>query len=138
MQPYLPDLLDLRAFPPALRLENGTSKFDLSMMLMDRGESIAGVIEYNSDLFEHDTVARIAGNFQTLLRSFLEDPERRVSEFVLLTDAERVELLERLGSRATGNSVHAAPARISRTPGSPDSIGNRCRLRRTIHFVRGT
>jgi fengycin family lipopeptide synthetase B len=94
IQPFLPGLLDFAGLSVRpIDVESGTAKFDLSVMLVDRGSEITGVIEYNSDLFERETIGRLAANFQTLLQSFVEGPDRPVSELPLLTNAERAGLL---------------------------------------------
>jgi hypothetical protein len=48
---------------------------------------------YDSALFEPKTIERIAGHFATLLKSAISNPEARVSELAILSEAERTELL---------------------------------------------
>ena len=49
--------------------------------------------EYNTDLFDADTIERINGNFQTLLTNIIADPQQRISELPLLTANEQQQLL---------------------------------------------
>ncbi|HKH45903.1 MAG TPA: amino acid adenylation domain-containing protein, partial [Thermoanaerobaculia bacterium] len=72
----------------------GTAKFDLSLALAERDGSLAGGIEYDADLFDAATVARLLGGFEVLLRALTEDPARRLSDLPLLTPAERQQLAE--------------------------------------------
>ena len=44
-------------------------------------------------MFGADTIKRMAGHYQTLLRSATADPDQRVSELALLTANERKQLL---------------------------------------------
>ncbi len=67
----------------------GTAKFDLSLTLEESPEGFAGGIEYNTDLFDGETVARMAARFLVLLRGLVESPDRRVSRLPLLSDDER-------------------------------------------------
>jgi amino acid adenylation domain-containing protein/non-ribosomal peptide synthase protein (TIGR01720 family) len=67
-------------------VETGTAKFDLTFDLA--GE--AGSIEFRSDLFDEATIDRLAGHFVTLLAG--AEPERRLSELPLLTEAEQRQL----------------------------------------------
>src|SRR5579864_7986244 len=68
-----------------------TSKFDLSMMIEEsRQAKIA--FNYSSDLFEAETIARMLGHYERLLKGVIEKPERRVWELPLLTDQERDQL----------------------------------------------
>lgn len=66
-----------------------TAKVDLSLELEDREEGVAGWFEYSTDLFEPNTIARLAGHWQTLLAGAVADPDRRISALPLLTPAER-------------------------------------------------
>ena len=95
LQPVLTHLFTL----PHLTVEDmtsetATSKFDLTVLLDESEREIEGVIEYSTDLFEEATIARMVGHFQTLLAGLLADPEQPIGELALLTEAERVQVLE--------------------------------------------
>ncbi|UZE84263.1 non-ribosomal peptide synthetase [Pseudomonas viciae] len=66
-----------------------TSQFDLMLTLGNDGGSLAGVIEYASDLFDRSTVERFAQHFQTLLEALVEDIEQPVFALPLLSPAQR-------------------------------------------------
>jgi amino acid adenylation domain-containing protein/thioester reductase-like protein len=76
-----------------IALETGTAKFDLTLSITDSGQELTGAIEYNVDLFEADTIARMAGHFQTLLAAILENPEQDILSLPLLTEGERRQVL---------------------------------------------
>jgi amino acid adenylation domain-containing protein len=83
---------------PAVQVEpyttaNQASKFDLTLSLEPVGESLAGHFEYSTELFDQDTIARLAGHFQVLLHGIVANPDRPVAQLPLLTDAERQQLL---------------------------------------------
>jgi hypothetical protein len=82
--------LTLEPFKP----ETGTAKFDLTLTMQPRQSGLSGEFEYNRDLFDADTIARMARHFQTLLAGIAADPDRRLSELPLLSAAERHQLLE--------------------------------------------
>ena len=46
-----------------------TSKFDLHLQATDIGDEIWLELEYNTDLFDRDRMARMLGHYQTLLRA---------------------------------------------------------------------
>ncbi|HEY0366387.1 MAG TPA: amino acid adenylation domain-containing protein, partial [Pyrinomonadaceae bacterium] len=50
---------------------------------------------YNTDLFEAATITRMFGHFQTLLEGILANPEQRLSNLPIISEAERQELLSR-------------------------------------------
>jgi amino acid adenylation domain-containing protein len=73
--------------------ESGTVNYDLVLNMVETGGDLRGSFEYNVDLFDAQTVARLVEHFQTLLRDIGENPEERVSTLDLLTESERHELL---------------------------------------------
>ncbi len=76
-----------------VEMERTTSKFDLTFELEESGDTVEGVVEYSTDLFDASTVARMASYFVNLLEAAAENPERRVSELPLLTSEEKRRLL---------------------------------------------
>ncbi|MFD1540514.1 non-ribosomal peptide synthetase [Nonomuraea guangzhouensis] len=73
---------------------------DLRMDLWPSGEGWHGAFFYSTELFDRETVTRLAARFQTLLASILAAPEARLSELDLLPAAER-ELLDRTWNSTT-------------------------------------
>src|SRR3990172_6881802 len=76
-----------------LEVGSGTAKFDLTLSIVEGAEGLRGILEYNSDLFNTDTITRMLGHFQTLLEGIVANPEQRISDLPLLTEAERQQLL---------------------------------------------
>ena len=74
-------------------IDNGTSKFDLTLFVRERAGALQAVIEYNTDLFEAGTIRRMLGHYRTLLEGIVSNPERRLADLPLLTPAERQQLL---------------------------------------------
>src|SRR4029077_2489623 len=70
-----------------------TTKFDLSLTVVDNTDQIFGHWVYNTALFEAATIRRWSGHFQTLLAGLAADPARRVSELPLLGAAESAQIL---------------------------------------------
>jgi acyl-CoA synthetase (AMP-forming)/AMP-acid ligase II/acyl carrier protein len=69
------------------------SKFDLTLFVIDAGDSILVEMEYSSDLFDDARIKRMAGHLCTLLEGAIANSEQRISELPLLTSAERHQLL---------------------------------------------
>ena len=61
--------------------------------MWESADSLGGEIEDNSDLFDADTIKRLAAHYETLLESIVADPDRCVHDLPLLSDAERQQLL---------------------------------------------
>ncbi len=72
---------------------NDYARFDLSFVVRHRPDGrVTGDLEYATDLFDRSTAERLLGHFRTLLHAVAADPERRLSELPILTDAERAQL----------------------------------------------
>ena len=76
-----------------LKIEDNTSKFDLSLIMTDAADGLAGTIEYNTDLFEAATIHRIADHFKALLVGVAESPETPVTRLALLSERELEQIL---------------------------------------------
>lgn len=68
--------LELESHP----LPGRASMLDLSLMAGDAGDRIRGHFQYNTDLFDEPTAARVAEDFEALLEAVAADPDRRLSE----------------------------------------------------------
>lgn len=77
------------------------SKFDLRFDLVESHDGLTGFLEYDTALFEAETISRLARQFQTLLREAVADPGLRLSELPLLSHAERRQLLIECNANAT-------------------------------------
>jgi amino acid adenylation domain-containing protein len=69
------------------------AKFDLSLELTERGETVAGKLEYATDLFDADAAGRLAERFLVVLDAVAGDPDLRLSRIPLLTAEERERVL---------------------------------------------
>ncbi|MEO6809941.1 MAG: amino acid adenylation domain-containing protein [Isosphaeraceae bacterium] len=76
----------------------GTAKFELSLGIADSPDGFTGSLEYNTDLFDAETIDRMLEHFQTLLDDLVAHPDHHVSELALLTDPERNQVLNEWGS----------------------------------------
>jgi surfactin family lipopeptide synthetase A len=76
-----------------LRIIKKTTAFELVLNLREIDDGLAATFLYSTDLFDPDTIERMAGHYQCLLEGIVADPEQRLSELPLLTDAERQQLL---------------------------------------------
>jgi amino acid adenylation domain-containing protein len=82
---------DVRLTP--FEVHNGTTIFDLTFFFAEAGEGIMIGTEYNSELFDEATIERMFGHLQVMLAAAVADPELRLSELSLLTEAEREQIL---------------------------------------------
>jgi amino acid adenylation domain-containing protein len=76
-----------------LAVDNGTAKFDLTLDLAETPDGIDGSIDYNTDLFDDGTIARMVGHLQTLLEGIVANPDQQLSDLPLLTPPEQHQIL---------------------------------------------
>jgi amino acid adenylation domain-containing protein len=102
-------------------LDTGTALFDLMLSLTEEGETIGGYLQYSSDLFEEETIARMARHLTCLLESAVRSPETRLSGLRMVGEAEREQLV--VGWNATGKKygkgltwVQLLEGQVERTP----------------------
>ena len=70
------------------------SKFDLSWMMAEDGETFKGVVEYSTCLFKPGTIRRMIGHFIHILEQIVDDPGIRLCEIELPTLEEKWEILQ--------------------------------------------
>jgi amino acid adenylation domain-containing protein len=100
------------------------AKFDLALELADAGGRLSGSIVFRTELFDADTVERLAARYAALLEGALADPGRRLAAIPLLAAAERRVLLAEWGAPgaapAPTRSVQELFAeQAARTPDAP-------------------
>jgi amino acid adenylation domain-containing protein len=76
-----------------LRVGAETAKFDLTLSIHETPPGLSGTLQYNTDLFDDATVTRMIGHFQILLKGIVADPDQRISDLPMLTQAELHQLL---------------------------------------------
>jgi amino acid adenylation domain-containing protein/thioester reductase-like protein len=69
------------------------AKFDLTLFAQEIPTGLLTLWEYDTDLFDQETVARIAAQYEILLHSIVANPQELVGRLSLLTEAERQKIL---------------------------------------------
>jgi amino acid adenylation domain-containing protein len=109
-----PELPDARLSP--MVVDTGIARFDLSLSFLRRDSELAGVYTFNTDLFEPDTIERMAHQYETLLTDALTDADCPVNALALLHQPQRQVLT-------------ASPGRpVTRHPNVPDGIARQVGL----------
>jgi amino acid adenylation domain-containing protein len=76
-----------------VNIDSGTAKFDLTLSMADSKGGLVGGIEYNTDLFDRETIQQLIEHFQVLLTKFTEYPDKSIDGFELLTESESSTIL---------------------------------------------
>jgi aspartate racemase len=80
--------------PGGLRLTmlesaNRQAKFDLTALIVEKGEDLTLSVEYNADKFEAATVTRLLRHYKRLTESIVERPEAGIDDLEMLTEEEK-------------------------------------------------
>jgi amino acid adenylation domain-containing protein len=106
-----------------LEVDYGTSRCDLSVFANDKGAELSCWWEYNTDLFDGETVGQMMSGYRTLLESILDHPDRKISHLEIWTEGARRRLLQQSGPERTSAVSemcmhHLFEAQAERTPDS--------------------
>jgi amino acid adenylation domain-containing protein/non-ribosomal peptide synthase protein (TIGR01720 family) len=72
----------------SLAIDKRIENFDLKLIMAETCEGLLASFQYNSDLFETDTIRAMANHFQQLLISIVEQPKRVLSDLKMLSRDE--------------------------------------------------
>ena len=112
------DVADLTVDP--ILIDTQSSKFDLTLALVEQEQKLIGSFEYNTDLFNRETIERMTDHFQSLLESIIATPDQWISTLPLLPEAERRQLVTVWNDTATDvtdSCIHELfEAQVQRTP----------------------
>ena len=116
----------------SLHLEESAAKLDLTLRANEGPDGLDLVWQYNTDLFDAATIARLGLHFARLLAAAAADPGRRLADLPLLSAGEEHQLLAEwndtndpsiarwLVEAGGAGSLHALiAAQARRTPGRP-------------------
>ena len=78
---------------PIVEINPKTSKFDITISLIEQEGALTTVFEYNPDLFDAATISRMAEHYEELLKGILKDPDQHLADLPVLTQTEKYQLL---------------------------------------------
>ncbi|WP_144052388.1 non-ribosomal peptide synthetase [Anabaena sp. PCC 7108] len=77
-----------------LEVDTATTKFDLTLIMEERGSQLVGTIEYSQDLYNRTTIQRLIGHLQTLLSEMVIAPQQMVATAKILSPTEEQQILQ--------------------------------------------
>lgn len=81
-------------------IDNGTSKYDLTLFLWEQAERLSGYFEYRTRLFQAKTIQQFGECLQEIVRSVAADPRISIADISILTNTQRQEIIRRsMGDR---------------------------------------
>ncbi|MFI9262199.1 amino acid adenylation domain-containing protein [Streptomyces sioyaensis] len=120
------DFKSLHATP--IRLDAASCAYDMSMSFREEADRLMARVEYSTDLFDPATIERLTGHFGVLLASAVADPDARIGELEILTNAEHHELLVEWNNTAVPYPVELAVPVLfeQRVRECPDAVAVVC------------
>lgn len=82
------------------KINTGTAKYDLMMVMTSRRGRFEGRIEYNTDIFDEATIKRMAESFSQLTQAAIAEPEQRICDMPVLAESEREKILRQWNNTA--------------------------------------
>ncbi len=67
--------------------------FEFSLLMSELDGELLAILEYNTDLFETQTIIRVLGHYENLLRGIIADPQCKVAALPLMTADDRYRML---------------------------------------------
>jgi len=74
-------------------LDQPAAQFDLTLMMAETGDELAGLLQYNSELFDAPAMTQMVRQFEVLLTDIVSHPQKKISELQLLTNEDEQLLL---------------------------------------------
>ena len=105
-------------------LEHRVAQFDLTLTMGEADHELVASFEYNTDLYDAGSIARMAVHLETLLAGIVDHPEARLADLPLFPEMELRQLLatcqgERV-EQATPATIRVLfEAQVARTPDLP-------------------
>ncbi len=65
------------------------AQFDLSLHIFETKKTLNCVFEYNTNLFKRSRIERMAGHFNELVKSLIQNPEQKIRKVPILTENEK-------------------------------------------------
>jgi surfactin family lipopeptide synthetase A len=112
-------------------VDTGYSKLDLCLELDERPLGLVGRFKYSTDLFDSETIVRMAEHFNALLRNIVANPDLPISQVDMLTAGERQKLCREWNETAAGSPVEVCihelfSAQAARTPEAVALVDENC------------
>jgi amino acid adenylation domain-containing protein len=109
-------------------LESRSSKFDITLYVMEGAENIHFSLEYRTALFKPQTIQRMAAHYITILQQMDNDPHIKIADLDIVTAEEKQQLLHHFNDTAAsfprGKTIHRLfEEQAEKTPDYIVSVG---------------
>ena len=105
-------------------LDPKVSKFDLTLFISEKDDSLSATFEYSTELFKESTIERFQNYFKLLLEGVVENPNENICNLPMLTNYEKQLFFntktDRVNNFKAFNGIHNVIENVSIT--NPDAI----------------
>lgn len=127
---YDSGLPELAVLPKGLTIEtvpavSAGTVYELSAAVLEDPNGLRLEFEYNTALFDQETIDRMLGHYETLLQNAVADPAQPISALPMLTQGEREALGLEAGPAATPIPLDIRPPLVERVMAKPDAVAAR-------------
>ncbi len=77
-----------------LHTQIGSVKYDLTLTMEESGDSLNGLLGYNTDLFKPETTQRMVNHFKYILREIAFNPDLKIEDIPLMDENEKKLLID--------------------------------------------
>ena len=81
-------------------IHNGTAQFELTLVMWETDDGFRGSLEYDTDLFDPETIAQFARSFGFVLEAVTQNPDQCLARVPLLSEGERRRIVEEFNQTA--------------------------------------
>ncbi|MEQ9486031.1 amino acid adenylation domain-containing protein [Coleofasciculus sp. F4-SAH-05] len=103
------------------QLHQHSVEFDISLEIIQLTDSLLVSLQYNSDLFDTDTISQIIQHYQNLLTAIITTPNQPVGSLPVLSKTEQQYILQDWNATQTDYNLsrclhHLIEAQVEKTP----------------------
>ncbi len=80
------------------------AQFEITLLVEEAMNSIFAAFEYNTDLFDADTMESMAQRYQLILENIVSDPDKNLSDISMLTNIEKENIFSKWNHTQTDSS----------------------------------
>ena len=111
-----------------LEVEVHDAQFDLAVTAVEAGDNVNCQFQYNTDLFDRETVRRMAARFVVLMDAIAADPNTPIARLPIMDEAERTRVVYDWNATAVDYPKQATVAQLfaaqaARTPNAVAVVG---------------
>ena len=88
---------------------HGKTKYDLTLVMREQDEGLGMVFDYNADIFDESTIAKMLEHFHNLLEAVVKDPDCRIQDLPMLAPGEKLPQSQVVETEESEVTTHSEP-----------------------------